>query len=232
MEKQDTGIDEYIASQDPSIRPQLNQVREAIRSQLPFAVEKISWGMPTWWDRHNLIHFAPAKKHIGIYPGPEAVNAFSDRLDELGYSHDKGTIRIPYSEPLPLDLISEIAAWCGEHYRPDQEKKASASEKGPKRKKDPSGKTFAYDAVIREIPEKGGAYVAFPWNIREVFGKGRVKVHVEFDGIPYDGSIVNMGIKNEDGSVCYIIGVRKAIRMQLQKGEGDTVYVTVKERAD
>ena len=83
------------------------------------------------------------------------------------------------------------------------------------------GKQYEYDAVIYELPEKGGAYVVFPWNIREEFGKGRVKVHATFDGIPYDGSIANMGVKNEDGSVCYILGMLKAIRAQLGKGDGD-----------
>ena len=78
--------------------------------------------------------------------------------------------------------------------------------------------------------KKGGAYVVFPWNIREEFGKGRVKVHDAFDGIPYDGSIVNMGVKNEDGSVCYILGMLKAIRAQLGKGDGDTVHMVIVER--
>ena len=91
-------------------------------------------------------------------------------------------------------------------------------------------KTYEYDAVICELPEKGGAYVVFPWNIREEFGKGRVKVHATFDGIPYDGSIVNMGVKNEDGSVCYILGMLKAIRAQLGKGDGDTVHMVIVER--
>ena len=91
-------------------------------------------------------------------------------------------------------------------------------------------KTYEYDAVIRELPEKGGAYVVFPWNIREEFGKGRVKVHATFDGIPYDGSIVNMGVKNKDGSVCYILGMLKAIRAQLGKGDGDTVHMVIVER--
>ena len=91
-------------------------------------------------------------------------------------------------------------------------------------------KTYEYDAVVRELPEKGGAYVVFPWNIREEFGKGRVKVHATFDGIPYDGSIVNMGVKNEDGSVCYILGILKAIRAQLGKGDGDTVHMVIVER--
>lgn len=89
---------------------------------------------------------------------------------------------------------------------------------------------FEYDEVIHEIPDKGGAYVIFPWNIKEVFGKGRVKVHAEFDGIPYDGSIVNMGIKDEKGNACYIIGLLKAIRKELRKGDGDVVHVVIEER--
>lgn len=91
-------------------------------------------------------------------------------------------------------------------------------------------KRFEFDGVLHEIPEKGGAYVAFPWNVREVFGKGRAKVHVEFDGVPYDGSVVNMGLKTPEGQVCYIIGVRKAIREELEKKEGDTLHVVVVER--
>ena len=54
-----------------------------------------------------------------------------------------------------------------------------------------------------------------------------MKVHALFDAIPYDGSIVNMGLKNEDGSVCCIIGVLKAIRKQLDKGDGDTIHVVI-----
>ena len=91
-------------------------------------------------------------------------------------------------------------------------------------------KQYEYDAVIVEDPDSGGAYVAFPWDIREEFGKGRVKVHATFNGVPYDGSIVNMGVRNEDGSICYIIGVLKSIRKQLRKANGDTIHVVIKER--
>ena len=88
---------------------------------------------------------------------------------------------------------------------------------------------YEYDAILRELPENGGAYVAFPWDLRKEFGKGRVKVHASFDGIPYDGSIVNMGVKNEDGSVCYIIGVLKAIRNRLNKRDGDPIHVVIEK---
>ena len=88
---------------------------------------------------------------------------------------------------------------------------------------------FEFDAVLRELPE-GGAYVAFPGDVRAIFGKGRVKVRASFDGVPYEGSVVNMGLKNPDGSVCYIIGVLKAIRRQLDKGDGDILHVVIEER--
>ena len=89
---------------------------------------------------------------------------------------------------------------------------------------------FEYDAVLHVQSDSGGAYVLFPWDIRKEFGKGRLKVHAEFDGIPYDGSVVNMGLKNPDGSVCYLIGVLKAIRGRLSKGDGDTVHVLIEPK--
>ena len=92
-------------------------------------------------------------------------------------------------------------------------------------------KLYEYDAVIQASDVgKGGAYIAFPWDIRAEFGAGRVKVHVTFDGVPYDGSIVNMGVTNPDGSICYIIGMLKEIRTRLAKAPGDTVRVTVRKR--
>ena len=106
-------VDEYISMQEESAQPLLIQIRDTIRSAIPEATEKISWGMPTYKKKHNLIHFATAKNHIGIYPGEEAVTYFGKELS--GYSYDKGNIRIPYKEPLPLDLIKRIAIWCEEH---------------------------------------------------------------------------------------------------------------------
>ena len=90
-------------------------------------------------------------------------------------------------------------------------------------------KICEYDAVIQSAGN-GGAYVAFPYDIRAQFGKGRIKVHATFDGEPYDGSIVNMGVKNDDGSVCYIIGILKDIRAKIGKNPGDTVRVSIWQR--
>lgn len=91
-------------------------------------------------------------------------------------------------------------------------------------------KIYEFEAVIQKVPDIDGAYVEFPYDVKAEFGKGRVKVRAAFDGEPYDGSIVNMGVKNADGSVCYIIGLRKDIRSKIGKQPGDTVRVTIQER--
>jgi len=92
-------------------------------------------------------------------------------------------------------------------------------------------KTYEYEAKIQSTPSgRGGAYVPFPYDVRTEFGKGRVKVHATFDGEPYDGSVVNMGVKNPDGSICYVIGILKEIRARIGKQPGDTVQVTIRER--
>ena len=59
--------------------------------------------------------FAAAKRHIGIYPGPEAVENFAGELTKRGLKFSKGAIQIPHGDNLPLDLIAEISRWCGEH---------------------------------------------------------------------------------------------------------------------
>lgn len=81
-----------------------------------------------------------------------------------------------------------------------------------------------FTAQIKKVPDVDGAYVEIPFDVKEVYGKGRVKVHATFDGEPYDGSLVRMG------TPCHIIGIRKEIRAKIGKQPGDWVAVTVEER--
>lgn len=102
-------IEEYIMGQDEDKQADLFLMRQILRQALPEAEERISWSMPTYWKGHNILHFAASKKHIGFYPGPEAVAEFQGELEK--YSVDKGTIRIPYGKIDP-DLVRKIAQWC------------------------------------------------------------------------------------------------------------------------
>jgi len=93
-------------------------------------------------------------------------------------------------------------------------------------------KVYKFEAEIKKVLGIDGAYVEFPYDLKKEFGKGRLKVHAEFDGEPYEGSVVNMGIKHEDGSICYIIGIRKDIRQKIGKQAGDKIIVVIKEKIE
>ena len=85
-------------------------------------------------------------------------------------------------------------------------------------------KIYEFTAVIRKVPDIDGAYVEIPFDVREEFGKGRVKVHATFDGVGYDGSLVRMG------TPCHILGLRTDMRARIGKQPGDTVAVRLQER--
>ena len=86
-------------------------------------------------------------------------------------------------------------------------------------------KEYSFYAQLKKVPHLDGAYVEIPFDVKQEFGKGRVKVHAEFDGEPYDGSLVRMKTPG------HIIGVRKDIRKKINKQPGDRIHVRIRERA-
>jgi uncharacterized protein YdhG (YjbR/CyaY superfamily) len=99
-------IDEYIALFSEDIQTKLQDMRAAIRAAAPEATEKISYQMPTFALKGNLVHFAAWKNHIGFYPTPSGTQGFEHELSI--YESAKGSIKFPIEEPLPLELISKI----------------------------------------------------------------------------------------------------------------------------
>jgi hypothetical protein len=83
---------------------------------------------------------------------------------------------------------------------------------------------YEFEAEIKKVPDINGAYIEIPFDVKETFGRGKVKVHATFDGETYDGSLVRMK------TPCHILGVRKDIREKIGKQPGDIVHVTLEER--
>lgn len=102
-------VDEYIASQPEAVQGVLERVRSAIRKAVPDAEEVISYKMPTYKLQSGaVLYFAGWKKHYSLYPATKHVIAtFKDELAR--YEVNKGTIRFPLSEPVPVKLIEQIA---------------------------------------------------------------------------------------------------------------------------
>ena len=106
-------IDEYIYIQDKQYQEMLFNVKKTIKDIVPEAQERMSYGIPTFWQKQNIIHFALMKNHLGIYPGSEAIVEFEDRLKI--YKTSKGTIKMPLDQAIDYQLIEDITK-----YRLDQ----------------------------------------------------------------------------------------------------------------
>ena len=101
-----SNIDEYIAGFPETTRDILLKVRATIRNSVPEAEEAISYGIPTFKLKGNLVHFAGYKNHIGFYPGAAGIETFKEKLSE--YKLSKGTVQFPIDKPIPFNLISKI----------------------------------------------------------------------------------------------------------------------------
>lgn len=105
-EPDDDEVSRYIAGFEGETAGRLRILRKTIRELIPYAQEKMAYGMPTYFFRENLVHFAGYKKHIGLYPTPSAIDEFSGRIK--GYATSKGAIQLPLEEVLPLDLVKDM----------------------------------------------------------------------------------------------------------------------------
>jgi uncharacterized protein YdhG (YjbR/CyaY superfamily) len=99
-------VDAYIAQFPPDVRERLQTVRRSILSAAPGASERISYGMPAFFLRKNLVYFGAFKGHIGFYPGAEAIEVFASELTP--YRTSKGAVQFPHDRRLPLGLIRKI----------------------------------------------------------------------------------------------------------------------------
>ena len=121
-----TTIDEYIATFPKNIQKILEEMRATIKAAAPDAEEKISYQMPTFFLKGNLVHFAAHTKHIGFYPTPGGIEAFKEELSI--YESAKGSVQFPLDKPLPLKLVSKIVK-----YRVAENLKKAASKSNRKK---------------------------------------------------------------------------------------------------
>jgi uncharacterized protein YdhG (YjbR/CyaY superfamily) len=99
-------IDQYIAGFPHDVQETLEKIRETIRKAAPDAEETISYQIPTFTLKGNLVHFAAFKKHIGFYPTSTGIEKFKNELS--AYETARGTVRFPLGQPVPFGLIVKI----------------------------------------------------------------------------------------------------------------------------
>jgi uncharacterized protein YdhG (YjbR/CyaY superfamily) len=106
-------VDDYIRMHPKGAQAILQRVRRTIRQAVPGAEEVISYQIPTYkLNGAYVVYFAGWKEHYSLYPASaRLVAAFKADLEP--YEVSKGTIRFPFSKPVPANLIGRIAKFLG-----------------------------------------------------------------------------------------------------------------------
>jgi uncharacterized protein YdhG (YjbR/CyaY superfamily) len=100
-------IDEYITRFPMEVQVVLKKVRHIIRGAAPNATEMISYDMPAFkLQGRPLVYFAAWEKHLGFYATPSGNAAFRKEL--APFQGAKGSVRFPFDESIPFDLIEQI----------------------------------------------------------------------------------------------------------------------------
>jgi uncharacterized protein YdhG (YjbR/CyaY superfamily) len=99
-------IDDYISGFPSEIRERLELIRSTIKAAVPEAEEVISYKMPAYKLKGNLVYFAGYQNHIGFYPGANGIRQFQREISQ--YKNAKGSVQFPHTSPFPIDLVTEI----------------------------------------------------------------------------------------------------------------------------
>lgn len=104
-------IDQYISRYPENVQTILQKIRTMIKDLYPEAGEKISYGIPTLTlNGKYFMYFAAFPHHISVYPIPPVPESFQKKIEP--YIKGKGTLQFQLSEPIPYDLIKELATYA------------------------------------------------------------------------------------------------------------------------
>ena len=101
-------VDAYISAQSPEAQKALETIRAYIWQAAPNTSELMNYNIPAFTlveggKRDEQIMIAGYPKHIGFYPHPSTIEAFSEQLSE--YKFAKGSVQFPLSKPIPKKLV-------------------------------------------------------------------------------------------------------------------------------
>src|SRR6478672_12009569 len=113
-------VDEYIASFPANQKPNLEELRELVRSTLPDTDEVLKWGAPAAVEKDGMILaiYSGHKKHMNFVVTPSTKQAFEKESAE--YVTGKGSVQLSYEKPLPLDLLAKMLRYRANEYREDK----------------------------------------------------------------------------------------------------------------
>jgi uncharacterized protein YdhG (YjbR/CyaY superfamily) len=112
--KRSREVDAYISTQPPETQRVLEELRSCIWKAAPGLIELMNYNIPAFalvmgGKRDEQIMIAGYSKHVGFYPGPAVIKAFTDQL--AAYKFAKGSIQFPLNEPIPEALVVKMVKY-------------------------------------------------------------------------------------------------------------------------
>ncbi len=110
-----TTIDEYIATAPEHAQKMLYELRKLLKEVAPDAKEAVKWGSPVFEENRILYAFSAFKNHVNFMPTASTLEHFPKEL--ANYKTGKGTVQLPYDQPLPIELIRKLAEFRAKDVR-------------------------------------------------------------------------------------------------------------------
>jgi uncharacterized protein YdhG (YjbR/CyaY superfamily) len=104
-------VDDYIGAFPEPARARLSELRTLLRSAAPAAVEELKWGSPAFCHSDGVILMVLSghRAHTNVVFTPSTRAAFAAELTDL--ETGKGSVKIPYSSPVPADLLTRMVQY-------------------------------------------------------------------------------------------------------------------------
>lgn len=101
-------VEAYFDAQPLATRKALQELKECILKAAPHATEGMNYNIPAYalvsgGKRDQQIMIAGYPKHVGLYPHPDVIEAFSTEL--VDYKYAKGSVQFSLQKPIPKDLV-------------------------------------------------------------------------------------------------------------------------------
>ena len=98
---------DYIMGTPTQVQGTLLDILQVLQKELPEAEQRIYHGIPTLFHNgHDIFCVGAYKDHFGLYMDIDTLEYLKKNYP--AYSYSKGAMQIPYTQPFPHELLSEI----------------------------------------------------------------------------------------------------------------------------
>lgn len=106
-----TTVDEYLEAAPAASLEHLRALRALSLERTPGATEGLKWGKLAFSTEVILFVVSAHAQHCNVVFTPSTLEAFRPELEAAGFELGKGSVKLPHSAALPLELIGRMMTY-------------------------------------------------------------------------------------------------------------------------